>query len=446
MAEWITAKQFQESGGVEDWRALDGGASAWFAAPSHAAGAELVRRIGALTDATNRHPDVNLRRSGVDVRLPTRDLPGLSGRDVALAREISAAARGLGLAADPSAVQNVSLSIDTLDGTAVLPFWRAVLAHETDEEGRLVDPHSRWSPIWFQQMDAPRPLRNRIHLDVYVPGEIADERVAATVAAGGRVTYDERAPRWVTLADPEGNEADVATWAGYDEDLPAPLLSPRQFEQADGIEDWRVLQGASTHYLTASFAQGVDLVVVAASLADDAGKPLLADLRYSGVTLRVGTPEDGWLDPGFLDLARQVQVAARHLGLAADPTAARDVMLTIDALDSARVRAFWSAALGYAEREDEDLYDPRMVGPAIWFQQMDTPREQRNRIHVDVFVPDDQAQQRITATLAAGGRVVYDAEAPEWWTLADPEGNEVDIAVAVGREELWAAAQEQGTG
>jgi hypothetical protein len=121
-------------------------------------------------------------------------------------------------------------------------------------------------------------------------------------------------------------------------------------------------------------------------------------------------------------------------------------MLTIDALDSARVRAFWSAALGYAEREDEDLYDPRMVGPAIWFQQMDTPREQRNRIHVDVFVPDDQAQQRITATLAAGGRVVYDAEAPEWWTLADPEGNEVDIAVAVGREELWAAAQEQGTG
>jgi len=55
-----------------------------FAAPSHAAGAELVRRIGALTDAANHHPDVNLRRSGVDVRLPTRDLPGLSGRDVAL--------------------------------------------------------------------------------------------------------------------------------------------------------------------------------------------------------------------------------------------------------------------------------------------------------------------------------------------------------------------------
>ena len=70
-------------------------------------------------------------------------------------------------------------------------------------------------------------------------------------------------------------------------------------------------------------------------------------------------------------------------------------------------------------------------------------RRQRNRIHVDLFVPDDQAQVRIDAALAAGGRIAYDDEAPEWWTLADPEGNEVDIAVSVGREELWQAAQKK---
>jgi len=69
---------------------------------------------------------------------------------------------------------------------------------------------------------------------------------------------------------------------------------------------------------------------------------------------------------------------------------------------------------------------------------MDAPREQRNRIHVDVFVPDDQAQARVAAAVAAGGRVVYDAKAPFWWTVADPEGNEVDIPVAVGREEAEA--------
>ena len=57
-------------------------------------------------------------------------------------------------------------------------------------------------------------------------------------------------------------------------------------------------------------------------------------------------------------------------------------------------------------------------------------------------MPNDQAGARIDVALATGGRVVYDAEAPEWWTLADPEGNEVDIAVSVGREEIWLAAQE----
>jgi glyoxalase superfamily protein len=60
---------------------------------------------------------------------------------------------------------------------------------------------------------------------------------------------------------------------------------------------------------------------------------------------------------------------------------------------------------------------------------------QRNRIHVDGFVPDDQALARIGSALAAGGRIVYDDRAPSWWTLADPEGNELDIAVSVGREE-----------
>lgn len=92
-----------------------------------------------------------------------------------------------------------------------------------------------------------------------------------------------------------------------------------------------------------------------------------------------------------------------------------------------------------------DIFDPRRLNLPIFFQQMpaseEARRNQRNRIHVDVFVPDDQARSRIDAALAAGGRIAYDAEAPEWWTLADPEGNEVDIAVSAGREELWLTAR-----
>ena len=71
----------------------------------------------------------------------------------------------------------------------------------------------------------------------------------------------------------------------------------------------------------------------------------------------------------------------------------------------------------------------------MFFQQLDEPREQRNRIHLDLFVPADQAQARVAAVVAAGGRIVRDTEAPAWWTLADPEGNELDIAVSVGRAE-----------
>lgn len=133
--------------------------------------------------------------------------------------------------------------------------------------------------------------------------------------------------------------------------------------------------------------------------------------------------------------AGAISAAAHALDLVADPAAAQDVQLTVDAIDIAAVRAFWRTVLGYRERDDDvDLLDPLSRGPALWFQQMDQPRSQRNRIHVDIFVPHDQAEDRVAAALAAGGRLVSDDHAPAWWTLADPEGNEVDIATWMGRD------------
>ena len=80
---------------------------------------------------------------------------------------------------------------------------------------------------------------------------------------------------------------------------------------------------------------------------------------------------------------------------------------------------FWAAVLGYVEGV-EVLMDPHFEGPMVWFQQMDAPRPQRNRIHVDLYLPEDQAKVRVEAAVAAGGRVVSDEHAPDWWTLADP--------------------------
>ena len=113
---------------------------------------------------------------------------------------------------------------------------------------------------------------------------------------------------------------------------------------------------------------------------------------------------------------------------AADLTGLQHIQVAIDALVIPDVLPFWRAVLGYEQVGDEDLLDPHLEGPPLWFQQMDAPRPQRNRIHVDLYVPHDEAEARVAAAIAAGGRVVNDANAPGWWTLADPEGNEVDVA------------------
>ena len=214
--EWISPRQFHEAADVEDWRVVGEGACTYFRTGSFAAGARLVQRISELPGPGGHHPDADLRRQGVTVRLitVTDDYTGLSQRDVELAQQISAVARELGAPADPSVVQTVQVSVDALVRAEVMPFWRAVLGYEyrSDSPGEdLVDPRGRGPAFWFQRMDALRPQRNRIHIDVWVPYDQAEARIAAALAAGGRLVSDEHAPAWWTLADAEGNEADVAT-------------------------------------------------------------------------------------------------------------------------------------------------------------------------------------------------------------------------------------------
>jgi 4a-hydroxytetrahydrobiopterin dehydratase len=209
--ERLTARQFQESDGVEDWRDVGTGACACFRTKSFAKGVALVDEIGKLADAMNHHPDVDLQYGTVTVRLITHDIMGLSELDVQLAGQISAAARALDAAADPAAVQSVQLTVDALATADVRPFWQAVLGYKEMGDDDLVDPSGRGPGIWFQHMDGPRPQRNRVHVDVFVPNDVAEGRVAAALAAGGRLVDDSHAPDWWTLADAEGNEVDVAT-------------------------------------------------------------------------------------------------------------------------------------------------------------------------------------------------------------------------------------------
>ncbi|QDW64006.1 VOC family protein [Oerskovia sp. KBS0722] len=220
MSDAITARQFHDSDGVEDWRVVLGTAQARFRTDSFTAGVELIDAIGELAEGMNHHPDVDLRYATVTVRVSSHDVGGLSRRDVTLARRISLVAKELEHPAETDGLLEVEIAIDALDRPAVRPFWRAVLGYvdgPAEDEGLgLGDPAGYGPPVWFQQMDAPRPQRNRIHLDVSVPHDQAEARVTAAIAAGGHLVSDSRAPAFWVLADVEGNEACICTWQARD--------------------------------------------------------------------------------------------------------------------------------------------------------------------------------------------------------------------------------------
>jgi 4a-hydroxytetrahydrobiopterin dehydratase len=217
MTDHIGAREFSEADGMSDWPVISEGACTYFRTGSFAAGAKLVQAISELDGLERGHPDIDLRHDGVTVRLITitADYYGMSTRDVELARQISAIAREQGLTADPTAVQTALIVPGAPVIAEVVPFWRAALGYvprgdSPDED--LIDPLDRGPAFWFETMKEPRPDGGgAIHIAIWVPYEVAEARVAAVLAAGGRMVRDQYAPAWWTLADAAGNEADIAT-------------------------------------------------------------------------------------------------------------------------------------------------------------------------------------------------------------------------------------------
>jgi 4a-hydroxytetrahydrobiopterin dehydratase len=205
-------------------------------------------------------------------------------------------------------------------------------------------------------------------------------------------------------------------------------IAAGEFHAAEGVEHWRSLYHlVSAHFRTGSLVEGIALVDEIGRFAGEAEQQYLnVDLRSAGVTVSLGRRD--------IALARRISAAAKELGIPADPTAVQVVNISLDALVGADVLPFWRALLGYGQIGDDYLFDPLRRGPGFGLQQMDAARPQRNRIHLDVAVPHDQAEARISAALAAGGHLVSDAHAPMWWVLADAEGNEACVATWVGRE------------
>ncbi len=199
-----------------DWRFVLGGVEATFRAGSFERAAAFASAIAAAAEAAEHHPDIDIRYPDrVRVRLTTHASGGVTTADLELAERISAVAIEDGVdiePADDGGSQMIELCIDTMDESAIRPFWAAVMGYVVAGDGALADPHRQGWAIWFQQMDEPRTERNRFHVDVSVPHDVAEQRIAAALAAGGRLVSDARSKAFWILADAEGNEACICTW------------------------------------------------------------------------------------------------------------------------------------------------------------------------------------------------------------------------------------------
>lgn len=220
MPATISADDVAARTDLADWRYLLSRLEATFQAESFAAAAALVGSIAAAADEADHHPDVDLRYPGrLHVALTTHAEGGVvTELDLNLATVISQLAADAGATAEPQRSQSTEVAIDAVDILAIRPFWKAVLGYVDEpaaagsDVAAIVDPARIGPAFWFQQMDEPRTERNRFHIDVTVPHDVAEQRMAAALEAGGHLVTEQYARAFWVLADREGNEACICTW------------------------------------------------------------------------------------------------------------------------------------------------------------------------------------------------------------------------------------------
>jgi 4a-hydroxytetrahydrobiopterin dehydratase len=214
----LTGQQIADEG-LRGWAYLFGGLYTRIDTPDFTTGLSVVAAIGRVAEDMDQHPDLDLRRGHVDVRVPGHDRRGVTERDVRLARAIGSVAAEAGLRTAAGNLSLLRLALDTPAYESVLPFWAAVLAMEQPAgsgfDNLLGDPRDGLPDVWFQASGSEEP-RQRWHPDVWVdPGEVRP-RIDAALAVGGTVVSEEAAPRFWVLADPEGNQVCLCTWQDRD--------------------------------------------------------------------------------------------------------------------------------------------------------------------------------------------------------------------------------------
>ena len=141
----------------------------------------------------------------------------MTQQDVDLARRITEIAVDHKVDADPASVSHIELGLDTARSATIAPVWAALLTGSAESQGRgspsdeIRDATGRVPNLWFGDAAEDEAPRQRLHVEVYVAPEVAEQRIAAAVAAGGAIIDDSDAPSHTVIADQDGNKACVCT-------------------------------------------------------------------------------------------------------------------------------------------------------------------------------------------------------------------------------------------
>jgi 4a-hydroxytetrahydrobiopterin dehydratase len=204
-------REFLAAEGVDDWVVLHGGATAVFGVPSLLDAAQLAEAVAQVAGLEGSGTLLTIADGRLSVRL-TRGVYRLEERHIALARAVSAVARAHGAIPDRNAAQEVQLAIASKPDEVDVHFWRAVLGYTELNDDNATDPLGHGSTIWMQELDEAKPLRHAMHVDVSIASEHVEVRLAAALAAGGRIVDDSDAPEGWVLADRAGNRVCITAW------------------------------------------------------------------------------------------------------------------------------------------------------------------------------------------------------------------------------------------
>jgi hypothetical protein len=103
----------------------------------------------------------------------------------------------------------------------------------------------------------------------------------------------------------------------------------------------------------------------------------------------------------------------------------------MDCADPHALAPFWEFALGYVREESEgdafiDLAPADGEGPVVFLQRVPEPKSTKNRLHLDLYVPEPEPFMEALEDLGATrlGEPVMEGDDWAFQVMVDPAGNE----------------------